>query len=304
MVIATLLAAAALASTSLAGPSRPTAWSQDTLQVVQSYSSATVAACCRSMAEFAGDPAFIAAHLPPDPNAPAPLDGKLITFSTPYGSLHGSPVGQGWYIAPKPGSQVAIVMCHEYWGLNHQIEEAAQKLHDDTGYAVLAVDLYDGQSTTDPSQAGKLMANVDEQRCAAILAGALKALETGKGTAKAKEIGTVGYCFGGGWSERAAIIGSSHVQACVVYYGMPDMRPSSLARLKAPVMMFQAGRDRWINDTVVGQFKGAMKKAGRSLQVFKYDAVHAFANPSNPKYDASASADAYRRELSFFKAHL
>lgn len=260
--------------------------------------------CCESMAMFGLDPAFNAAHLAPIGSPAAPADGHLVDFATPYGSLNGKQEGQGYYIPPASGHKDAIIMCHEYWGLNEEIKQAADQLHHDTGDAVLVVDLYDGKVTTNSTEAGKLMAGVDEQRCAAILSGALKALENGAGVSKAHHIGTVGYCFGGGWSERAAIIGSDHVQASVVYYGYPDMRPASLARLKAPVLMFQAGLDPWINDSVVAKFKDAMAKAGKNLQVFKYNANHAFANPSNPRFDASAAKDAYAKELAFFKVHL
>ncbi len=276
---------------------------KDVRKVIASYS-ATSADCCSSMAMFVSDPRFEAAHLPPVGSPPAPADGKMIFFATPYGTLDGKHQGQGFYIPPAAGNKDAVLMCHEFWGLNGQIKQAAQQLHQDTGDAVFVVDLYDGKVTDDPSTASKFMAGVDQQRCASIISGALRALENGIGVSKAKDIGTVGYCFGGGWSERAAILGSSHVQACVVYYGYPDMRQASLKRLKAPVMMFQAGLDPWINDSVVGKFKAAMKEAGKSLQVFKYHAVHAFANPSNPKYDAEAAKDAYSKELAFFKAHM
>lgn len=271
--------------------------------IIASYGT-SASSCCQSMAMFGLDAKFNAAHVPPMGSPPAPADGKMIVFSTPYGSLNGKPEGQGFYIPPVKGNNRAIVMCHEYWGLNGQIKQAADRLHQDTGDAVLAVDLYDGKVTDNSGQAGKLMAGVDEQRCAAILSGALRALEEGLGVERAMHIGTVGYCFGGGWSERAAIIGSQRVQACVVYYGMPDTRPSSLVRLRAPVLMFQAGLDPWINDSVVAKFKEAMAAAGKSLQVYKYHANHAFANPSNPRYDASAAKDAYAKELAFFKKNL
>ena len=257
---------------------------------------APVAKCCDSMAQFVSDPKFLAAHFTPKKPNNIQLTGHKVTFSAAIGGP-----AHGYFIPGSKGNPVAIMMFHEFWGLNKNIEQTAQKLHDLTGYEVILPDLYDGKVTSNPTKAGELMAQNNQQRSAAIIVGAFHALENGQFGKKPAQIGTVGYCFGGGWSERAAIIGSQLVQACVVYYGMPDIRPASLARLKAPVMMFQGLQDQWITQKVVDRFKAAMKKAHRQLQVFAYDAPHAFANPSNPHYDASGAADALRKELAFFK---
>lgn len=251
------------------------------------------------MAQFASDPAFVAAHL-----APAKFDfhakeGKIVSFPAATGAP-----ASAFYVPPSPGNHVGIVMCHEFWGLNGFIKQAAEKLHDDTGYAVLAVDLYDGKVTDDAQQASKWMAAFDNERGYAIVTGAIKALRDGDLGFKAKKIGTLGYCFGGGWSERTAVVGSTKVQACVVYYGMPDDRPQSIDRLKAPVMFFRGTQDGWITEKVVDSFADLLKAKGKRIEVHAYDAPHAFANPSNPKYNAAAAADAYSRELAFYKKYL
>ena len=255
--------------------------------------------CCDSMAQFVKDPRFLAAHFTPRQDDAKKLEGHKVTFSTPMGGNASA------YLVPGSAkNHIAILMFHEFWGLNKNIETTADKLHDLTGYEVVLPDLYDGKVTSNPKLAGQYMASNNEQRSASIITGTFQALESGKFGPKPFNIGTVGYCFGGGWSERAAIIGSNLVQACVVYYGMPDIRPQSLARLKAPVLMFQGLKDQWITQKVVNGFKSAMIGAHKNLKVYPYNAVHAFANPSNPNFDAPAAKDALKKELAFFKLHL
>jgi carboxymethylenebutenolidase len=169
---------------------------------------------------------------------------------------------------------------------------------------VLAVDLYEGKIGKTAQEASTLMANVDKGRCTAIVAGAVADLKKGDLGLKFARIGTVGYCFGGGWSHETAIQGGKNVQACVMYYGMPDVAPTALAKLKAPVLMIHATQDQWINQKVVDGFQEAMDKAGKSLRVLHYDAAHAFANPSNPKYDKPAADAAYAEVLAFYKKNL
>lgn len=277
------------------------------LSVASVLVNSSPASCCgpaqsaqsRDMAQFVSDPNFVAAHFTPAATNYRLHEGKLVTFS-----VDGAPVAHGYYVAPKAGSHSAIVMFHEWWGLNTNIEEEAEKLHDATGYAVLVPDMYDGKVTDDPKVAGQLMGGFNVTRGLQIAGSAVVALTEGTLGFKPKTIGTVGYCFGGGWSEREAVLGGPHVQACVVYYGMPDDRPQSIKRLRAPVLFFYGEQDPWINAKVVTSFAEKVRAAKKSIEVHGYDAPHAFANPSNPKYSPTARADSMKRELAFFKTHL
>ena len=252
------------------------------------------AACCApSMAAFADDPAFLAAHATPLALAFKPTTGKAVTFP----AKDGTPA-RGFYV---PGKGAAVVMCPEYWGLNDYIRREAESLHAKTGYGVLAVDLYDGKVATDPKTAGKYMQEADPKRDTAIVAGAVGALQKGALGMKYAKLGTIGWCFGGGWSLNTAIAGGSAVKASVAYYGMP---PQDVMPIKAPVLFVWAEQDGWINKDVVEGFKGRMAAAGKPLTVLSYDAVHAFANPSNPKYDAAAAKDANAKTLAFLKSKL
>lgn len=254
--------------------------------------------CC-SMTKFASDPAFIASHMSPLPLTWTPERGHSVTFKTGYGG-----VGNGFFVPGKNGSTKALILVHEWWGLNSYIKREAETLERETGYNVLAIDLYDGKTTSDPNRAGQLMQSVDDTRAKAISGGAVAALKRGDFDFKATKIGTIGFCFGGGWSYQTALLGGPRVQACVMFYGMPDSSPAAIAHLHAPVLFIQAKRDRWINDDVTQKFEEAMHAAGKPIQVLRYDADHAFANPSNPHYDAAATADAMKHALEFYRKYM
>lgn len=249
------------------------------------------------MKGFLKDPSFIASHISPVAFKFHAIEGKMVSFKTSGAE------GHGFFVPASQGSRSAILMFHEWWGLNDNVKQEAEKLHNELGSAVLAVDLYDGKVTADAAAAGKLMGAMDQARGTALVDGALVAVKNGA-LAKARSIGTIGWCFGGGWSDRAAVQGGKNVQACVIYYGMPATDPASLARLSAPVLMFWGTQDGFINAKVVSNFEAAMKKAGKPLKTHSFDAVHAFANPSNPKYDKAAAATSHAETLAFFRAHL
>lgn len=255
--------------------------------------------CCGSMADFLTDPSFVAMHIPPAPYEGAAHKGHMVTF------LKNPLNAKGYYVGPANGVKSAVILVHEWWGLNDYIKEDADKLNAETGYGVLAVDLYDGKIATTAAEAGNYMGAVDENKLRHIVKAAVFALhDSGIDGHTFNKIGTLGYCFGGGWSFNTAVEGGSKVNACVMYYGMPDTTPEAMTALKAPVLMIHAMQDKWINDTVVSGFEKAMKEAGHSLTVLHYNAVHAFANPSNPKYDKISATDARTKALAFLKKRL
>lgn len=255
------------------------------------------ASCCSGMANFASDPAFIAAHLSPLPFAfTSKAGGAMVTFAA------GSKAANGFYIPAKEGNKAAVVVVHEWWGLNDYIKKYAERLHDDLGVAVLAVDMYDGKVTADRNEAAKLMQGFDGSRGKSIVKGAVTALSNGKFGSKSTMIGSVGFCFGGGWSFQTAVESGPKVQACVVYYGAPDL--AGIPKLKAPVLFVHPEQDKWITSDMVKKFTAAMGAAKKRVNILHYNNDHAFANPSNPKYDKLAAEDAYGKSLVFFRVNL
>lgn len=197
--------------------------------------------------------------------------------------------------APAP----AILLIHEWWGLNDQIKTMAAALARE-GYMALAVDLYDGKVATDREAAQRHMQAVDPAEAKRTLAAWIGWLrEHPQGTGK---IGTIGWCFGGGWSLTAATL--APVDAAVVYYGRVNQPAAELAALEGPVLGHFATRDGWINAEMVAGFEAAMRSAGKPFEVHWYEADHAFANPTGARHDAADAELAWRRTLDFFAAHL
>lgn len=255
--------------------------------------------CCDAPAKFAalgGSGAFRMAHKLPAAGYSYAGAGESITFSTPDGGTSTAFVVRGK--TSETGGKV-IVMIHEWWGLNDYIKREAAATADSLGdVTVIAVDLYDGKVAATREDAAKFMQGVSAKRAEAILRGVFAY------AGAAARIGTIGWCFGGGWSLRAAIAAGAHARACVMYYGMPETDQAKLQTLSAPVLGIFAGRDKWITPAVVGQFETAAAAAGVRLAVQSYDADHAFANPSSPKFDEAARADARSRTLAFFRKYL
>ncbi|MFM8741431.1 MAG: dienelactone hydrolase family protein, partial [Cytophagales bacterium] len=204
-----------------------------------------------------------------------------------------------FYLEAKKKTNNWIFVFQEWWGLNDHIKREAENLYNDLGNVnVLALDMYDGKLATDPQTAGKYMQEFKKERGAQIVKAAIAFAGT-----KAK-IGTIGWCFGGGQSMQASLLAAKQAVACVIYYGQPEEDLEKLKTLNCDVLNIWPTQDKWINKEVITKFEANMKAAGKKLTVKSYEADHAFANPSNQRYNKGFTADAYQHTIAFFKERL
>ncbi len=201
---------------------------------------------------------------------------------------------------PDNAQAPAVLLIHEWWGLNDQIKSVAAELAN-LGYVALAVDLYGGNVADTPDGARALMQNVDAAAATDTLVSWIGFLKNH--AASNGKVGTMGWCFGGGWSLNASL--ATAVDATVIYYGNVQKSAADLASLSSPVLGHFATKDGWINEPMVSGFEAAMQHAGKSdLTVHWYEADHAFANPTSARYDADEAALSWKRTAAFFKEHL
>ena len=219
---------------------------------------------------------------------------KVITLKTPSGRDVAGAFG-----LPQQTPAGAVLLIHEWWGLNDQIKAVAAELAK-AGFIVLAADLYDGKVASDSDSAQTYMNSVDPKAAEETLAAwidYLRGLKESNG-----KIGTIGWCFGGGWSLRASLV--RPVEATVIYYGKVDLKPDELMPLKGPVLGQFANRDQWITPAMVDGFEKALKADGKMAQINRYAADHAFANPTGQNYAAADAQVAWDRTMAFLKANL
>lgn len=236
---------------------------------------------------------FAALHELTEAEAP-PLRGVEIDLGDSKAYLSLPPDAK----APLP----AVIVIHEWWGLNPHIKHWSDRLAAD-GYAALAIDLYGGQVATDRETALQLMKAADAAEAQAVLAAAHAFLASDPRVSATKR-GVIGWCFGGGWSLQHAT-NTAGVDAAVVYYGRLPADAKEIAGLDAPVLGIFGNADTGIPPAAVDAFETVMRDAGKSLQVYRYDdAPHAFANPSSGRYVPAAAEDAWSHTRAFLAQHL
>jgi len=197
----------------------------------------------------------------------------------------------------------AVIVIQEWWGLNDNIRSMARRLAGE-GYTALAVDLYAGEVAEDPERARELMqASMGrEPELEDNLRQAYRYLTEARGAAN---IGTIGWCFGGGWSLRAALLHPDGVDAAVIYYGQLITDKEQLATLQMPILGIFGADDKGIPLEGVREFETALRDLGKDAAIHVYEgADHAFANPSGTRYKQDAAEDAWSKTLAFLAENL
>lgn len=242
------------------------------------------------MAQFVNAPGFASFH-------PSPISfefdakGEMTSFPTPDGMQ-----GKGYLIKASAPTDKWLFVYQEWWGLNDHIKHQAEVFYDDLGgkVNVIALDMYDGKVTSNPQEAGQFMQSMKEERLENIVKGA----KTMAGP-NAK-IANVGWCFGGSWSLKSALLNGQQNIGSVMYYGMPVRDVEKLKTLNSDVLGLFA-TEEYISEAIIKEFAANMEKAGKKLTYKIFPAVHGFSNPSNPRYDEAASKEAYAMAIGYLR---
>lgn len=228
----------------------------------------------------------------------------VVSENMPYAET-GDELVYGYFVAPADMFEPlpAVIMIHEWWGLNDNIRAMADRLAAE-GYIVLAVDLYGGETATTPAEARQLMLSVveDPETANENIRDAYKFVSE---TASAPRVGSLGWCFGGAWSLNAAQLFPDELDASIIFYGQVTDDDEKLRAITAPILGLFAANDRAIKVATVEAFREALERLRKTHEIHVYpDVGHAFANPTGNNYNAAAATDAWERTLAFLQTHL
>lgn len=226
--------------------------------------------------------------------------GDNVEFSS---NGHGA---SGYLAVPASGSGPGVIVIQEWWGLVPHITDLCDRFAAE-GFVALAPDLFHGESTTEPDEAGKLMMALNVDRAAQDMAGAVTFLQGHQAVANQK-LGITGFCMGGGLTLVAACNTPAAFAAVVPWYGLipwPEAEPD-WSKLEAPVLGHYAANDGFFTPEAARELEAKLRGLGKSATFHIYDDVdHAFFNDARPEvYAPEAAATAWTRTIDFLHARL
>jgi dienelactone hydrolase len=211
------------------------------------------------------------------------------------------------------GTRPAVLVVHEWWGMNDYAKMRAKELAK-LGYIAMALDMYgDGKQAGNPDSAGKLATPfyMDPQMAKSRFDAAVAKLKT-YSQVNATKVAAIGYCFGGAMVLNMAKLGND-LAGVVSFHGNLNVVPVNKELLKAQILVCHGAVDPFVPQAEVDQFKNQMDSIGAKYTFKSYEgAVHAFTNPDATamgekfripiKYNAAADSASWNDMREFFDA--
>ncbi len=215
-------------------------------------------------------------------------EGHPVSYRSGDETIHGV-----LYLPQGKGPFPALVVVHEWWGLNEWVKQQASNLAHQ-GYAALAIDLYRGKVATTADEAHEIMRGVPEDRANRDLLAATAYLRT-LTTVDAKRMGSIGWCMGGGYAFDLAVL-DPKLKVAVVNFGHLAADDSTLKKIHASVLGIFGGKDVGIPAADINKFEKQMKALDKKVEIHIFpDAGHAFENETNLKAYRKEDADNARK---------
>jgi len=224
--------------------------------------------------------------------------GQTVTFATDNGDV------EGYLAIPQKGSGPGLIVIQEWWGLVPHIRDLADRFAD-AGFVALAPDLYHGDSTTEPDEAGRMMQELKVTDAARDLGGAIDFL-LARDEVTGGKVGVTGFCMGGALALVTANTAPTRIGASVPFYGVFWYGEPDLSNVSCPVLMHIGTDDDFIPVSKVEELAELVRANGAAVDVETYEgAGHAFVNDTRPEaHHPEAAAEAWRRTVDFLHEHL
>lgn len=201
-----------------------------------------------------------------------------------------------------PGPHPAVILIHEFWGLNESITEKADLLAE-AGYFVVAPDVFRGSATGYIPRAIYQVVSTPAEQVNADLDTVFAWLAAQPDVA-GRRVAIAGFCFGG----RASLLYSLHnnrLAGTVIFYGGPVTDVERLRALPGPVLGIFGGADNSIPLDEVRAFEAGLEQAGVPHQITVYDGQpHAFVSSVEGIKAGGAQGRAWDEMLTFLQATL
>jgi dienelactone hydrolase len=209
------------------------------------------------------------------------------------------------------GKRPAVLIVHEWWGLNDYPKMRARKLAE-LGYIVMAVDMYgNGKIAINPTEAQDFTMPFYKDPLLAKnrLDAAIKKIKEYEQT-DPNNIAAIGYCFGGFVVLNSAKLGAD-LKGVVSFHGGLTGVPADKNLLKAKILVCQGANDKFVSQHDADVLKRQLDSIGADNTFKIYaNATHAFTNPDATKlgkefnmpleYNAEADKDSWNDMKTFF----
>lgn len=241
--------------------------------------------------------------------AQAAVKNRTVTYDHAGTSMTGYLAWDDAIKGPRP----AVIVVHDFWGLNAYAKRRADQLAA-MGYTAFAADLYGGGRVGKHPDDAKAMMSEVRANVATWRGRANAALETLRKQPEADpaRVAAIGYCFGGA-TVLHMLYGGADLKAIVSFHGaLPVPESTKDISKNAGILILHGADDPHVTPENVQQLKKALDSGKIPYTFIAYPgAVHGFTvkeagdDPSKgAAYNAEADRKSWDEMTRFFAKHL
>lgn len=226
--------------------------------------------------------------------------GEIVEFASNGSSA------QGYLAVPERGSGPGVIVIQEWWGLVPHIQDVCDRFAAE-GFVALSPDLYHGEKTTEPDEAGKLMMALNIERATRDMSGAADFL-LGHGAVSSSKLGVIGFCMGGGLALALTCARPDAIGASAPFYGLipwPNLQPD-YSDIEAKVVGHYGELDSFFGPELAKGLEQQLRDLGKDATIVVHEGCdHAFFNDTRPEvYQPAHAAEAWEQTLELFRGSL
>ncbi len=188
------------------------------------------------------------------------------------------------FVAGPESSKNALLIIHGWFGLSKSIRNSSLEFAN-MGYRVMAIDLFDGKTADNPTDAKQLLANTQQSISDTKYFAAINSLKSAH-----SKLAVMGWSYGGSQALHVSLLAPELVEATVCYYpfGKMELDPNRLSMLNGPMLIEVGNKDFAFTADKAKAFEMAMNKADKSLQINVYNAKHGFDHTGSENFSNEA----------------
>ncbi len=197
---------------------------------------------------------------------------------------------------PTTPPTVGIVLVPDIYGLDNFTKAEADRLAA-LGYIVLAVDIYNGHTTTDPDDAETLTKTLNAESI-------MKTLDSGIRFFRESPKFKVDHIVAMGWGTGATYVFQAAredrlLDGAITFYGPVETDPAQVGKFVAPLCAIYPETDSIATHDNVLTFENLMKAQGNDFSAWFIAAGRGWSNPSSRNYNSTEDKEAWKVAVPF-----
>ncbi len=208
--------------------------------------------------------------------------------------------GQAYLIDPEGGKKgPGILVLHSWWGLNNWTKDFCARLTK-LGYTVLAPDMLNGQTTDDPEEGERLLAELNPDKLSGLVLSSAQTLRAASANPD-RPIAALGFSMGASMTYWLSVNLPHNVNSVIAFYGTQAI---DFDASNSKYLAHFGSEDHMISEDERVSTESFIRLGGSETEFHVYEGAGHWFFEEGENYDEAAAKLAWARTVNFLTEQL